>query len=73
MIKIKMTGVVFCGEEVGVAHKCTSCKQYVHLICGVPDKDSEEGYGQKLTCSHCLNCRIEGIFIFYYNYIILSF
>ncbi|CAB4023245.1 Hypothetical predicted protein [Paramuricea clavata] len=46
-----------CGGEVGDAHQCRICKQNVHLICGVPDKDSEEGYGQKLTCSCCLNSK----------------
>ena len=43
-----------CNNAVGDAHQCTTCKKYVHVICGEP-ADEEEGYGQKINCSNCLN------------------
>lgn len=40
-----------CSKEVGVAHRCRNCKQFVHLICGHPLE--EEGYGQDVICFSC--------------------
>ena len=37
-----------CNNAVGDAHQCTTCKKYVHVICGEP-ADEEEGYGQKIV------------------------
>lgn len=36
---------------IGTAHKCTNCKNYVHLFCG--KGIGEEGYGQSVVCFHC--------------------
>ena len=40
-----------CSNEVGVAHRCRNCNQFVHLICGRPL--DEEGYGQNIICYSC--------------------
>lgn len=43
-----------CGNEVGSAHRCKKCFQYVHIICGVSSEDDEaEGYGQSTICKNC--------------------
>ena len=39
--------------NVGQAHQCVMCKRYVHAFCGKPAEGYEEGYGQKVVCSHC--------------------
>ena len=36
-----------CNEEVGDAHQCAGCKRNVHIFCGEPLEEEEEGYGQK--------------------------
>ena len=41
-----------CGNEVGSAHSCRKCCQYVHIICGVSSED-DEGYGQSTICKNC--------------------
>ena len=40
-------------KEVGKAHCCSSCSNYVHVFCG-EGKKQEEGYGQNITCSNCI-------------------
>jgi hypothetical protein len=42
-----------CEQEVGGGHKCAQCKCPVHLICGKPVWDEEEGYGQNVICFKC--------------------
>ena len=44
-----------CNEEVGDAHQCAGCKRNVHIFCGEPLEEEEEGYGQKIICSFCLS------------------
>lgn len=55
--KIDHTGTAsnckVCEQEVGSGHKCVRCKGFVHLICGKPVSDEEEGYGQNVVCFKC--------------------
>ena len=40
-----------CGNEVGKAHKCMTCQEFVHIFCG--KQIGSEGYGQHCICKHC--------------------
>ena len=42
-----------CNKEASKAHKCASCLQIVHAICGEHPKDTEEGYGASVICNNC--------------------
>ena len=42
-----------CKQSCGTAHKCISCNDFVHIICGKP-QGQEEGYGQSVICSLCV-------------------
>jgi hypothetical protein len=41
-----------CSEEIGIAHTCSTCNKFVHIICGIPE--GEEGFGQKVKCNNCV-------------------
>ena len=47
---------IVCGREVAGAHRCNSCGHKVHIICGIPDQEKGEGYGQALKM--CFNCSL---------------
>ena len=42
-----------CGNAADGSHQCGVCFAHVHVICGTPFEDAEEGYGQLLYCQHC--------------------
>ena len=50
---------VFCKREVGNAHKCILCDEFVHVFCGEGNEE-EEGYGQAIKCFVCLGKKSPG-------------
>jgi len=44
---------VICEKESSGAHKCSVCDQFVRVVCGTYNEDSE-GFGLKVTCNLCV-------------------
>ena len=42
-----------CAEDADGSHQCGVCFAHVHVPCGTPYKNSQEGFGQVLLCTQC--------------------
>ena len=51
-VKSTLQTCAYCEKEVGTAHKCIKCQNFVHVFCG-DGNEEEEGYGQQITCFLC--------------------
>lgn len=50
---------VVCHNACTGAHNCRSCKNFVHAICGLSEKE-DEGYGSEILCFLCNSeCNIQ--------------